>query len=62
MVTGDLVAYSHNTLNRWKDCFFQLLNVHVSDVRQIEIHKAEQLLSGSGRLEIEIPFAKLKKV
>jgi hypothetical protein len=32
---GDLLADSHNILNRWKNYFSQLLNVHnVSDVRQ----------------------------
>jgi hypothetical protein len=37
----DLLADSHNILNRWKNYFSQLLNVHnVSDVRQIEIHTA----------------------
>jgi hypothetical protein len=42
---GDLVADSHNILNRWKKYFSQLLNVHrVSDVRQIEIHTAEPLV------------------
>jgi hypothetical protein len=31
---GDLLAYSHNSLNRWKNYFSQLLIVHnVSDVR-----------------------------
>jgi hypothetical protein len=35
---GDLLADAHNILNRWKNYFPQLLNVHrVSDVRQIEI-------------------------
>jgi hypothetical protein len=39
---GDLLADPHNILNRWKNYFSQLLNVHrVSDVRQIEIHTAE---------------------
>jgi hypothetical protein len=38
---GDLLADSHNILNRWKNYFSQLLNMHnVSDVRQIEVHKA----------------------
>jgi hypothetical protein len=33
----DLLADSYNILNRWKNHFSQLLNVHnVSDVRQIE--------------------------
>jgi hypothetical protein len=31
----DLLAASHNVLNRWKNCFPQLLNVHmINDVRQ----------------------------
>jgi hypothetical protein len=35
----DVLADSHNILNRWKNYFSRLLNVHrVSDVRQIEIH------------------------
>jgi hypothetical protein len=39
---GDLLADSHNILNRWKNCFSQLSNVRrVSDVRQIEIHTTE---------------------
>jgi hypothetical protein len=34
---GDLLADSHNTLNRWKNFFSHLLNGNtVSDVRQIE--------------------------
>jgi hypothetical protein len=38
----DLLADSHSVLNRWKNYFSQLLNVHnVSDVRQIEVHLAE---------------------
>jgi hypothetical protein len=38
------------------------LNVHnVSDVRQIEVHTAEPLVSGPSRLEVEIAIAKLKK-
>jgi hypothetical protein len=39
---GDLLADSRNILKRWKNYFFQLLNVHwVNDARQIEIHRAE---------------------
>jgi hypothetical protein len=38
---GDLVADSHNILNRWNNYFSQLLNVHnVSNVKQIEVHMA----------------------
>jgi hypothetical protein len=59
---GDLLADSHNILNRWKNCFSQLLNVHnISDVRQIEAHTANQLVPGPIRLEVEIAIAKLKK-
>jgi hypothetical protein len=37
---GNLLKDSHNILNRWKNYFSQLLNVHiVSDVRQIEVHR-----------------------
>jgi hypothetical protein len=58
---GDL-ADSHNILNRWKNCFSKLLNIlRISDVRQIEIHTAEPLLSGTSSLEDEIAIAKLKK-
>jgi hypothetical protein len=34
-INGDLFEDSHNSLNRWKNYFPQLLNVHrVSGVRQ----------------------------
>jgi hypothetical protein len=52
---GDLFADSHNILNKWKNCFSQLLNVHnVSDVRQIEVHTAEPLVPGLNGLEVKI--------
>jgi hypothetical protein len=38
---GGLFADSHTNLNRWKNFFSHLLNVHwVSDVRLIETHTA----------------------
>jgi hypothetical protein len=38
------------------------LNVHnVCDVRQIEIHTAEQLVHGPSHLDVEVAIAKLKK-
>jgi hypothetical protein len=56
---GDLLADSHNILNRWKNYFSQLLNVHnVSDVRQIEVHTAEPLVPGPS-LEVEIAIANI---
>jgi hypothetical protein len=61
--SGDLLADSNTTLNRWKSYFSQLLNVHdVSDVRQIEIHTAEPLVPDSSHREIEISIAKLKSI
>jgi hypothetical protein len=59
---SDLLAECHKFLNRWKNYFPQLLNVHnVSDVRQIAVHTAEPLVPGSSCLEVEIAIAKLKK-
>jgi hypothetical protein len=59
---SDLLADSNNTLNKWKNYYCQLLNVHnVSDVRQIEVYTAEPLVLGPSRLEVEIAIAKLNK-
>jgi hypothetical protein len=58
----DLLADSNAIVNRWKSYFSQLMNIHnVSDVRQIEIHTAEPLVSGPIHLEFAIAIAKLKK-
>jgi hypothetical protein len=58
---GDQLADSHNILNKWKNYFSQLLNVHrVSDVRQMEIHTAEILVPGPTPFEFEIAIAKLR--
>jgi hypothetical protein len=60
---GDLLVASHNILNRWKNCFSQLLNVHNgSEVRQIEVHMPEPLVPGPSRFEAEIAIAKVEKV
>jgi hypothetical protein len=59
---GDLLVDSFNISNRWKNYFFQLLNVYnVSDVRQIEVHTAEPLVPGPSLLEIEFAAADLKR-
>jgi hypothetical protein len=61
-MNGDLLAGSQNILNRWRNYFSQLLNVHnISYVRQKEVHMAVPLVPGSSRLEAEIAVAKLKK-
>jgi hypothetical protein len=59
---GDLLADSHNILNRWKNYFSQLLNMHnASDVRKKKVHTAEPLVPCPSRLQVEIAFAKTKK-
>jgi hypothetical protein len=59
---GDLLADSHNISNRWKNFFFQLLNVHrASDVSQIEIYTTEQSVPDSSTIRAETAIAKLKK-
>jgi hypothetical protein len=59
---GDLLAVSHNILKRWKNRFFELMNVHnINDASQREVHMAEPLIPGPSRLEVEIAIAKLKK-
>ncbi|PNF23216.1 hypothetical protein B7P43_G02735 [Cryptotermes secundus] len=59
---GDLLADSHNILNRWRNYFSQLLNVHrVSAVRQTEIHTAEPLIPDPSPFEVESAIAKLKR-
>jgi hypothetical protein len=56
----DLLADSHSILNRWKNYFCQLLNVHgVNDVRQTEIHTAEPLVREPSSSEVEIAIEKL---
>jgi hypothetical protein len=52
---GDFLADSHNILNRWKNYFSQLLNVHkVSDVRQKEIHTAETLVPDARTFDLNL--------
>jgi hypothetical protein len=48
-------------LNRWKNIFNQVLNVHgVHDVRQMGIHTAEPLVPEPGLVEVEIAVGKLQ--
>jgi hypothetical protein len=45
-----------------KKLLFLLLNIHnVHDVRQIEMHTAEPLVTGPSHLQIKVAIAKLKK-
>jgi hypothetical protein len=54
---GNVPADLQSVLNRWKNFFNQVLNVHgVHDVRQMDIHTAEPLRL----VEVEIAIGKLK--
>lgn len=56
--SDDMVADSHNTLNRLKNYFSQLLNVQrVSDVKQTEIHTVEPLVLDPSPFEVQIAIA-----
>jgi hypothetical protein len=59
---ADLLADSYNILNRWKNYFSQLLNVHsVTNVRQTDLHRPEPLVPDSNPYQSDIATAKLKK-
>jgi hypothetical protein len=56
-----LVADSHGILARWRNYFSKLLKVHgVNDVRQTEIHTAEQLVPEPSASEFELATGKVK--
>jgi hypothetical protein len=58
-----LVADSHSILPRWRNYFFQLLNVHgVNDVRETKIHTAEPLVPELSALEVELAIKKVKSL
>jgi hypothetical protein len=58
---GGLLEDSNGILNRWNNYFSQLLNVHrVSDVRQLKIYRAEQLVPETSPFDAEIAIANLK--
>ncbi|KAJ4433335.1 hypothetical protein ANN_15594 [Periplaneta americana] len=61
---GDLLADSPSILNRWKNYFAQLLNVHRpnrNDRDEIEIQTAEPLITEPTLSEVEIVIENLKK-
>jgi hypothetical protein len=58
---GNLLADPQNVLNRWKNFFNQVINVHgVHDIRQMDIHMAETLVPEPRLVEVEIAIGKLK--
>jgi hypothetical protein len=59
---GGLLPDSH-ILNRWKNYYFQLLNVQrVSNVRQMKIHTPELLARDHSTFEVEIAITNLKSI
>jgi hypothetical protein len=59
---GDMIADSQSILARWRNHFFQLLNVHgVNDVRQTEVHTAEPIVTQPSASEVEMATEKLKR-
>jgi hypothetical protein len=59
---GDLFADPHKILNRWKNYFCQLLNVHrAGGVRQTEMHTAETFVPEPSSSEVEVAIGKLKR-
>jgi hypothetical protein len=58
---GDLIADPQNVLNRWKNFFNQVLNVHgVHNVKQKDIQTAEPLVPEPSLVEVEIAIGKFK--
>jgi predicted GIY-YIG superfamily endonuclease len=58
---GFLVTDSHKIMARWKNHFSRLLNAYrVYDVRQTEIHTAEQIMPQPSACEVEMAIGKLK--
>jgi hypothetical protein len=58
----NLVADPQNVLNRWKNFFNQVLNVHgLHDVRQTDIHLAEPLVPETSLVEVEFVIGKFKR-
>ena len=52
---GDLVADSHSIVDRWRNYFSQLFNMHVvKDVGQTEIYTTEPLVPDPSASEVEL--------
>jgi hypothetical protein len=59
---GDLLAEPHKILNRWKNYFCELLNVHgAGGVRQTEMHTAEPFVPEPSASEAEVAIGKTKR-
>jgi hypothetical protein len=59
---GGLLVDPHRILNRWKNYFWQLLNVHgVGCVVQNEMHTGEQFVPEPSASEVEVAIGKQKR-
>jgi hypothetical protein len=59
---GNLLADPHSVLDKWKNFFKQVLNVHgVDSIRQMDIHMAEPLESELSLVKVETATEKLKR-
>jgi hypothetical protein len=59
---GNLLADPHKILNRWKNYFHQVLNVHgAGGVRKTEMQTAEPFVPQPNVSEIEAATGKLKR-
>jgi hypothetical protein len=57
-----MFADSYFTLNRWKNYFCQLLNVHgVNYVMRTEMYKTEPSVLVSSYFEVEIPIEDIRR-
>ena len=58
---GDSVADSQIFVDRWRNYFSQLFNVHgFKDIGQTELHTAEPLVPDPSASEVELAIDKLK--
>jgi len=56
-----LFADPHSIMARWRNYFYQLLNVHEdNDIRQAEIHTVEPLVPEPNAFEVDLAVGKLK--
>ena len=56
-----MVANFYSIVARWRNYFFQLLNVHgVNDIKYTDIHTAELLVPEPSAPEVELAIEKLK--
>jgi hypothetical protein len=59
---GNVLADPHKILNRWKNYFCKLLNVHKAGVvRQTEMHTAEPFVPDPSASEVEFAIGKLER-